>query len=79
MGSRHSLPFPDKAPLHHANKTLASNSYNNAFKIYPMKGKRLLKKGKRLPKNEMHLPKNGMLYLQRDKDWRQGTEPSRLT
>jgi len=60
-GSRHSLPFPDKALLHNSNKTHASNTYNNAFKTYPMKGKRLVK-------NEMHLPKNAMRYLQRDKD-----------
>ena len=32
-GFLHSLPFPGKPPLHHSNKTLASNSYNNAFKI----------------------------------------------
>ena len=31
-GSRHSLRFPDKAPLPPSNKTLASSSYNNAFK-----------------------------------------------
>jgi len=32
-GSWHSIPFPDQAPLHRSNKTPASNSYKNTFKI----------------------------------------------